>query len=157
LGLGGKLEQLVDLSAVQRDGVLLVRRFSGGGTVVLDADSIWITLIVRHSNNNNRNNHSTWWPAPFPRPIMEWAARRLYQPCFAWLDRWQQQRQQQQMAKTVTSVHHKRGRPTLVLDTKSCAVENSGRVIRLEVKDDDKQADQDVSTSFLVGICFERK
>jgi len=46
LGIGGKATKLVELERVHQDRVLLVRRFSGGGTVIVDHDSLFITFIM---------------------------------------------------------------------------------------------------------------
>ena len=39
-GIGGKPEELLNLDLVRRDAPLLVKRFSGGGTVVIDHTSL---------------------------------------------------------------------------------------------------------------------
>jgi lipoate-protein ligase A len=57
LGIGGKPELLLNIDAVQRDGVVCYKRFSGGGTVVVDADCIWTTLIFQQSNTG-KDEHS---------------------------------------------------------------------------------------------------
>lgn len=46
LGIGGKAAKLVELERVTQDQVPLVRRFSGGGTVVVDHDSLFVTFIM---------------------------------------------------------------------------------------------------------------
>jgi lipoate-protein ligase A len=46
LGIGGKAAKLVELERVNRDRVPLLRRFSGGGTVIVDHDSLFITFIM---------------------------------------------------------------------------------------------------------------
>jgi lipoate-protein ligase A len=46
LGIGGKAAKLVELERVNQDRVPLVRRFSGGGTVIVDHDSLFITFIM---------------------------------------------------------------------------------------------------------------
>lgn len=46
LGIGGKADRLVHLDRAARDGVPLLRRFSGGGTVVVDEDSLFVTFIM---------------------------------------------------------------------------------------------------------------
>ena len=46
LGIGGKAAKLVELERVHQDRVPLVRRFSGGGTVIVDHDSLFITFIM---------------------------------------------------------------------------------------------------------------
>ena len=46
LGIGGKADKLVHLDRTARDGVPLLRRFSGGGTVIVDEDSLFVTFIM---------------------------------------------------------------------------------------------------------------
>lgn len=116
LGIGGKPEKLLNLELVKEDSVLAVKRFSGGGTVVLDFDSIWTTLIGRKSDFPDIE--------AFPRPIMKWTADALFGPMF---DR---------LAKANGSREEimEKEKPTMILDTKSCAVENTGRVITIPNK-----------------------
>jgi lipoate-protein ligase A len=45
LGISGKVEELVDEERAERLGLPLIRRFSGGGTVVVDEETIFFTLI----------------------------------------------------------------------------------------------------------------
>ncbi|EEC48320.1 predicted protein, partial [Phaeodactylum tricornutum CCAP 1055/1] len=66
LGIGGKPRELLDVELVKAEGCVTIKRFSGGGTVVLDPDSIWTTVI-------GRNKHMPHVEA-YPRPIMEWTA-----------------------------------------------------------------------------------
>lgn len=51
--------------------LLLIRRFSGGGTVVVDEKTLFVTLICQ--------SDALQLP-PFPRPLMEWTAEKLYAP-----------------------------------------------------------------------------
>lgn len=46
LGIGGKADKLVHLDRTASDGVPLLRRFSGGGTVIVDEDSLFVTFIM---------------------------------------------------------------------------------------------------------------
>lgn len=46
LGIGGKPDQLVHLDRTTKDNVGLLRRFSGGGTVIVDQDSLFATFIM---------------------------------------------------------------------------------------------------------------
>ena len=64
LGLSGQIDKLVDIGAVARyhsllllffsldllslfrDKVTMIRRFSGGGTVVVDSSTIFVSLII---------------------------------------------------------------------------------------------------------------
>lgn len=45
MGIGGKTEKLIDISLVKQRGIQVVRRFTGGGTVVIDQDSLFASLI----------------------------------------------------------------------------------------------------------------
>lgn len=107
MGLGGKPENLLNIDLVRADSVLAIKRFSGGGTVVLDYDSIWVSIIGR--GHGLVKEH-------FPRPIMEWTASAFYEPMFTNLAKFQ-------------SASKPRANRTMVLDTKSCSAENSGRVV----------------------------
>lgn len=73
LGLGGKPDQLVNLPKAKEDNVMMIKRFSGGGTVVVDQDSLLTTFI-------GRNKH---FPdlKPFPRDIMDWSLQ-FFNPAF---------------------------------------------------------------------------
>lgn len=46
LGIGGKADQLVHVDRTSKDNVGLLRRFSGGGTVIVDQDSLFATFIM---------------------------------------------------------------------------------------------------------------
>jgi lipoate-protein ligase A len=59
---------------------LVTKRFSGGGTVVLDVNSIWTTFIGR---NKDFLPHGV---EPFPRSIMKWTAESLFGPAFTKLE-----------------------------------------------------------------------
>jgi lipoate-protein ligase A len=113
MGIGGKPELLLNMDLVRNDGVLVVKRFSGGGTVVLDHSSLWTTFIGR--------NEALPHVQAFPRPIMKWAADAIFEPAFFSLS------QQALLAASLPST-----RSTLVADIKSCsATENSGKTIQL--------------------------
>jgi lipoate-protein ligase A len=74
LGIGGNAEALVHAAAAARDGVPLVRRFSGGGTVVVDAGTVFVSFVC---------NKAALPDVPsFPRDIMAWTSR-FYAPVFA--------------------------------------------------------------------------
>lgn len=66
MGISGKIEELVDEKKLKQHPVPVIRRFSGGGTVVVDENTIFITLI------SNVNDFDT---KPYPQPIMEWTAQ----------------------------------------------------------------------------------
>lgn len=120
MGIGGKPVELLNVPQVRKDGVWVIKRFSGGGTVVVDHNSIWTTLIGRTQMLTHVE--------PFPRSIMAYTATIL-EP--AWKDLRLQQQQQQAAAKSTSKSSPMTLKPTMVLDTKSCAVENTGLVIQI--------------------------
>jgi hypothetical protein len=68
-----KPEKLLDVKAVLQDNIPVIRRFSGGGTVIVDTDTVFVTLICRRD--------AVTLPDLYPRPIMEWT-EHLYLPAF---------------------------------------------------------------------------
>lgn len=120
MGFSGKPQELLNVNLVQQDSVLTIKRFSGGGTVVLDWNSIWVSIIGRPGH---------FVPEAFPRPIMEWTADALYSPMFQRLSHRNQSHQDGDNDKE----NRKRAKQsTLVLDTKSCGSENTGKTISLQ-------------------------
>ncbi|GKY97085.1 hypothetical protein MPSEU_000667000 [Mayamaea pseudoterrestris] len=96
MGIRGKPELLLNLDRVRRDRIKTIKRFSGGGTVVVDANCIWTSIIGRKGSNDEAmqtyvSNQIESIEA-FPRPIMEWTANAVFGPLFEQLNR-QQQRQ----------------------------------------------------------------
>jgi len=75
LGLGGKVEKLVNAEVAESDGIPLLKRFSGGGTVALDRQSLLTTFI-------GRNEVMDSIVAPYPRELMEWSYDR-FAPVFS--------------------------------------------------------------------------
>ncbi|XP_028788670.1 uncharacterized protein LOC114744669 [Neltuma alba] len=73
MGLSGKLSELVEVRSVLRDQIPVIRRFSGGGTVIVDQGTIFVTLIC--------NKDSVPDIQPFPRSIMSWSGQ-LYSEVF---------------------------------------------------------------------------
>ncbi|KAJ1450279.1 hypothetical protein M885DRAFT_469593 [Pelagophyceae sp. CCMP2097] len=72
LGLGGKAELLCDVSRVRRDGVDVLRRFTGGGTVVVGPGTVLASLVF---------NFGDAPCAAQPRAIMAWS-EEVYAPPF---------------------------------------------------------------------------
>jgi len=66
MGVSGVASELMDISRVVREEVPVLRRFSGGGTVVLDESSIMASLIFAQGQVRGL--------PLYPRPIMEWTA-----------------------------------------------------------------------------------
>ena len=108
MGIGGKPHQLLDVESVQRDDIHVLKRFSGGGTVILDSNSLWTTIIGR--NAKDKNNNKPLLKEHFPRPIMEYTADALFGPTFDKLTERSRQRQAP------------RRPPSLVVQSKSCGV-----------------------------------
>lgn len=50
LGISGKVEQCVNRDHWERQPIPLIRRFSGGGTVVVDSQTLFVTLIINRAD-----------------------------------------------------------------------------------------------------------
>ena len=57
MGIGGKPAKLLDLASVHRDGVGVVRRFTGGGTVVVDGGTLFATFICAADDEPQASPH----------------------------------------------------------------------------------------------------
>jgi lipoate-protein ligase A len=66
LGISGKPHELVHVEAAHKARIPLIKRFSGGGTVIVDSNTVFSTLIASTKDVPDVD--------PFPRPIMEFAA-----------------------------------------------------------------------------------
>jgi lipoate---protein ligase len=67
LGISGQAADLVHLEEVPPT-IPLIRRFSGGGTVIVDEATVFVTFIC----------HKSLHPfPPYPEPILRWAASLL--------------------------------------------------------------------------------
>jgi lipoate-protein ligase A len=72
-GLGGKIPDLVDLEKTERDSIPIIRRYTGGGTVIVDSNTVYVTFIMKTSTHPE--------VMPYPRDIMTWS-ERFYGPLF---------------------------------------------------------------------------
>lgn len=65
MGISGKEHELIDIEKVKTDAIPVIRRFSGGGTVITDPSTLFSSFIFNHSLLNI---------PPFPERILEWTA-----------------------------------------------------------------------------------
>lgn len=72
LGISGKPELLINDDCHQRDSVPLIRRFSGGGTVFVDHNTLFVTFIC---------NSEEYGVPCFPKEVMGWT-EKIYRPVF---------------------------------------------------------------------------
>ncbi|MBS0621034.1 MAG: lipoate--protein ligase family protein [Verrucomicrobia bacterium] len=63
MGISGKKEELVDCARAKAQGIPILKRFSGGGTVIVDENTLFVTFICQ------KDLHP--FPA-YPEPIMRW-------------------------------------------------------------------------------------
>uniref|UniRef100_A0A6V7QQS3 BPL/LPL catalytic domain-containing protein n=1 Tax=Ananas comosus var. bracteatus TaxID=296719 RepID=A0A6V7QQS3_ANACO len=67
MGVSGRPSELVNINSVLRDQIPVIRRFSGGGTVIVDNGTIFVTLLC--------NKDDIPGLQPYPRPIMSWTGQ----------------------------------------------------------------------------------
>jgi lipoate---protein ligase len=72
MGISGKPEKLLNIQKVTHDKICVIKRFSGGGTVYIDSQTIFVTFICNSSTFN--------FPLQ-PKPILQWS-ETLYKPLF---------------------------------------------------------------------------
>lgn len=70
LGISGKVEQHVDAG---NSAIPLIRRFSGGGTVVVDENTLFVTFIMNEADVgvNGTPGSVMEWTADFHRPLFD--------------------------------------------------------------------------------------
>jgi lipoate-protein ligase A len=72
MGISGQVHQVIKQAKLAQNPIPLIRRFSGGGTVIVDENTLFFTLICQ----------ADALPiSPFPQPLMQWTAE-LYRPLF---------------------------------------------------------------------------
>jgi len=146
MGIGGKPKELLDLDLVKGEQVMTLKRFTGGGTVVLDHDSIYTTIIGRRpvmdkDRQETSETNERLYPnvEAFPRPIMQWSVDAIFGPLFDGLQSEQVRKSGAEdppstVKKGITVPAAGGGtKQTLVMDTKSCGMDNSGEVISIPV------------------------
>ena len=65
MGISGNPSALLDLPRVKQDDIPVLRRFSGGGTVIVDEATLFVTFIL--------SKDALGIPS-FPEPILRWSA-----------------------------------------------------------------------------------
>lgn len=64
MGISGKTEELVNVSKMEEAPIPLIKRYSGGGTVIVDSNTLFVTFIFQKKI----------FPFPcFPEPILRWS------------------------------------------------------------------------------------
>lgn len=61
MGISSKAEEMLTPAFFEQDEIALIKRYSGGGTVIVDESTLFFTLIC---------NKADWDHAPYPEPIM---------------------------------------------------------------------------------------
>jgi len=71
MGISGRPEQLINLSLLEKRPLQLIRRFSGGGTVIVDNKTIFVTIICNRDAINIPlfPKHISQWMHTFYRPV----------------------------------------------------------------------------------------
>lgn len=77
MGVSGKPDELLDIKSVLEDQIPVIRRFTGGGTVIVDHNTVFVTFIC--------NKDAVAGLKPFPQPIMSWSGL-LYNKVFQGTD-----------------------------------------------------------------------
>ncbi|KAL6583946.1 hypothetical protein OROMI_003235 [Orobanche minor] len=73
MGISGKPKELLEIEFVLRDDIPVVRRFTGGGTVIVDQGTVFVTFIC--------NKDAVSGLQSYPQPIMSWSSL-LYKKVF---------------------------------------------------------------------------
>jgi len=73
MGISGKPHELVDTDKAKALEIPIIKRFSGGGTVVVDQSTLFVTFIFQ------KKDHSF---QAYPEPIMKWS-EGIYKSVFS--------------------------------------------------------------------------
>ena len=73
MGISGKSEELIDHKQIQSAPLPIIKRFSGGGTVVVDDDTLFVSFIFQKEVHD--------FPC-YPEPILRWS-EQFYQEAFS--------------------------------------------------------------------------
>lgn len=72
MGISQKPAEVIDFEAHRNQPIPIIRRYSGGGTVVIEPTTVLVTLIL---------NHQSFPTPPFPKDVLKWT-EELYKPAF---------------------------------------------------------------------------
>ncbi len=72
MGISGKPEDLIDYTEYKKRPVPVIKRFSGGGTVVVDPDTIFVTFLFQKNAMPTVN---------CPKTVLEWS-EKIYKNAF---------------------------------------------------------------------------
>ncbi len=72
MGISGKPEELIDVERASLAKIPVIKRFSGGGTVVVDDETLFISFLCQTESHDF---------APYPEPIMKWT-EGIYKAAF---------------------------------------------------------------------------
>src|SRR5690606_23793197 len=64
MGLSGIPSELIQLDLVRKDQIPVFKRFSGGGTVIVDEETLFITFLFAKKDLP---------VTPYPEPILRWS------------------------------------------------------------------------------------
>ena len=64
MGISGKPEELVNLPALHEKNIPLIKRYSGGGTVIVDHNTVFVSMLCKAALHLAK---------PYPEPIMQWS------------------------------------------------------------------------------------
>jgi len=65
MGISGTPENLINIKSAAEEKIPIIKRFSGGGTVIVDESTLFISFIM----NKNALNVT-----PYPEPILKWSS-----------------------------------------------------------------------------------
>ncbi|MDN3507583.1 MAG: lipoate--protein ligase family protein [Simkaniaceae bacterium] len=72
MGISGKPDELVDRNEMASQNVPLIKRYSGGGTVVVDEKTVFVTWIM---------GGDVLGIKPYPEPVLQWSTE-FYKKAF---------------------------------------------------------------------------
>lgn len=64
MGISGKPGELIDVNKVQKEPLPVIKRYSGGGTVIVDSNTLFVSFIFQKEDHD--------FPC-YPEPILRWS------------------------------------------------------------------------------------